>query len=196
VGIPVSLGRGGCQLLPIIVIENFITAFGLNISLYFTKVDHLHFNEVGKLISVFYAGFFVGAVGAGPLTLNKNPVTMTGLGLLLQSLGLANLLVASDPVILNSCMAFLGLTASFISVNALTALFHDEVLQKRLFKTFVRTSQDLPNSVSKGKSIYDSLKTSTAKEDIDLLAREILERSVKQNLTQHEIEGSHDAVPA
>ena len=68
-----------------------------------------------------------------------------------------------------------------LSHATLAALFHDEVLQKRLFKTFVRTSQDLPNSVSKGKSIYDSLKTSTAKEDIDLLAREILERSVKQN---------------
>jgi chromosome partitioning protein len=83
-----------------------------------------------------------------------------------------------------------------LSHATLAALFNDEVLQKRLFKTFVRTSQDLPNSVSKGKSIYDSLKASTAKEDIDLLAREIIERSVKPNLSKHKIEISNDTIPA
>lgn len=109
-------------LLPIIIMENFVTAFGLNISLYFTKVDHLHFREVGSLISVFYIGFFIGAVAAGPLTLNKNPVRMISHGLFAQSLILAALLVTSELFMLKLCMLLLGLTASCISVNALAAM--------------------------------------------------------------------------
>jgi len=65
-----------------------------------------------------------------------------------------------------------------LSHATLAALFNDESLQKRLFKTFIRTSQDLPNAVSKNKTIYDSLRASSAKEDIDLLAREIIEKSL------------------
>ncbi|HZW60734.1 MAG TPA: ParA family protein [Candidatus Babeliales bacterium] len=62
-----------------------------------------------------------------------------------------------------------------LSHQVLTSLVKDEDYNKRLFKTFIRTSQDLPNSVAKGKSIFDSLRPSTAKEDIDLLAREFIE---------------------
>lgn len=83
-----------------------------------------------------------------------------------------------------------------LSHATLAALFNDEYLQKRLFKTFVRTSQDLPNAVSKGKSIFDSLKASTAKEDIDLLAREILERSVVKTTPEIEETTSQEAVSA
>ncbi len=62
-----------------------------------------------------------------------------------------------------------------LSHEVLTSLVKDEDYSKRLFKTFIRTSQDLPNSVSKNKSIFDSVRSSTAKEDIDLLAREFIE---------------------
>lgn len=65
-----------------------------------------------------------------------------------------------------------------LSHATLAALFNDEFLQKRLFKTFIRTSQELPNAVSKNKTIFDSLRASSAKEDIDLLAREIIERAL------------------
>jgi chromosome partitioning protein len=68
-----------------------------------------------------------------------------------------------------------------LSHATLAALFNDESYQKRLFKTFIRTSQDLPNAVAKNKTIFDSLRSSTAKEDIDLLAREIIERLLIQN---------------
>jgi chromosome partitioning protein len=64
---------------------------------------------------------------------------------------------------------------TFLSHTVLTSLFSDSEYQRRLFKTFIRTSQELPNSVSKCKTIYDSLKSTTAKEDIDLLAREIID---------------------
>lgn len=62
-----------------------------------------------------------------------------------------------------------------LSHQVLTSLFKDETYNERLFKSFIRTSQDLPNSVAKSKSIFDFLRNSTAKEDIDLLAREFIE---------------------
>jgi chromosome partitioning protein len=68
-----------------------------------------------------------------------------------------------------------------LSHQVLTSLFKDEDYNKRLFKTFIRTSQDLPNSVAKSKSIFDSLRKSTAKEDIDLLVREFIEMSIINN---------------
>ena len=61
-----------------------------------------------------------------------------------------------------------------LSHKTLAVLFNNSEYQKRLFKTFVRTSQELPNSISKEKTIFDSLKPTTAKEDIDLLAREFI----------------------
>lgn len=66
---------------------------------------------------------------------------------------------------------------TLLSHQILKALFEDEEYNKRLFKSFIRTSQDFPNSISKNKTIFDNLRSSTAKEDIDLLAREILDIS-------------------
>ena len=71
---------------------------------------------------------------------------------------------------------FDGRTA--LSHETLKTLFNDDKYRSRLFKTFIRTSQDLPNAVAKGKTIFDSLRSSTAKEDIDLLTREIVEFSL------------------
>jgi len=62
-----------------------------------------------------------------------------------------------------------------LSHQVLTALLADEKFNGKLFKSFIRTSQEFPNSISKGASIYDSLKPSTAKEDIDLLCRELID---------------------
>lgn len=64
-----------------------------------------------------------------------------------------------------------------LSRQILQFLYKDEqsIYKDRLFTTFIRTSQDLPNSIAQNKSIFDSFKRSTAKEDIDLLAREIIE---------------------
>ena len=74
-----------------------------------------------------------------------------------------------------------------LSHQVLTSLVKDEDYNKRLFKTFIRTSQELPNSVAKSRSVFDSLRASTAKEDIDLLAREFIEISRIKN----QIEPTH-----
>jgi chromosome partitioning protein len=73
-----------------------------------------------------------------------------------------------------------------LSHTTLAALFNDEKYRNRLFKTFIRTSQELPNAVAKEKTIFDSLRSSTAKEDIDLLTREIIEFSlIKPECNSH-----------
>ncbi|WP_029463781.1 ParA family protein [Rickettsiella massiliensis] len=77
-----------------------------------------------------------------------------------------------------------------LSHKVLTALFNDSEYQKRLFKTFIRTNQELPNSVSKGKSIFDSIRASSAKEDIDLLSREFIELTKIENTLDAEKKSS------
>ena len=63
---------------------------------------------------------------------------------------------------------------TILSTDYISQLIKDPYLSTILLKSVVRTSQNFPNMKSKGKTIFDSLKKSTAKEDIDALAREIL----------------------
>lgn len=68
-----------------------------------------------------------------------------------------------------------------LSHQVLTALLSNDNFNSKLFKSFIRTSQEFPNSISKGLSIFDSLKPSTAKEDIDLLCHEIIDLCKNHN---------------
>lgn len=65
-------------------------------------------------------------------------------------------------------------TRTSLSHEVLSQLIKHDTLSKKLFKTYVRLSQDFPNSVSVGQSVFDTLKVTSAKEDIDQLTREIL----------------------
>lgn len=62
-----------------------------------------------------------------------------------------------------------------LSHETLNLLVQHPVYSKDMFKSYIRVSQEFPNIIAQGVSIYDSLKNSTAKEDIDLLTREILQ---------------------
>lgn len=62
-----------------------------------------------------------------------------------------------------------------LSHEVLSTLIKHPVYGEKMYKTYVRTNQDFPNSIARGQSIFDSLKMTTAKEDIDLLTRELLE---------------------
>ncbi len=77
-----------------------------------------------------------------------------------------------------------------LSHQVLAALFNDKAYQARLFKTFIRTSQELPNAIAKGKTIFDSLKSTTAKEDIDLLSREFIELAKVLSTQQLSVESA------
>ncbi len=63
---------------------------------------------------------------------------------------------------------------TLLSTDYLRQLIKDPLLSKRLFKSIIRTSQEFPNMKNRGKTIFDYLRKSTAKEDIDSWAREIM----------------------
>jgi len=62
-----------------------------------------------------------------------------------------------------------------LSHQVLTYLLEHSAYKECIFRSYIRQSQEFPNTFYKHMSIFDSIKFSTAKEDIDLLTREILE---------------------
>lgn len=76
---------------------------------------------------------------------------------------------SSIKIILNK---FDGRTS--LSHSVLSAFKEQPRYKEKAFKTFIRTSQEFPNSIDKGKTIFDSLRSSSAREDLDLLAREFI----------------------
>jgi chromosome partitioning protein len=64
-----------------------------------------------------------------------------------------------------------------LSHEVLSTLIKHPIYGEKLYKTYVRISQEFPNAIARGQSIFDALKMTTAKEDIDLLTREVLEIS-------------------
>jgi chromosome partitioning protein len=66
-------------------------------------------------------------------------------------------------------------TRTFLSHEVLSTLIKHPVFGERLFKTYIRASQDFPNSIANRQSIFEVVKATSAKEDVDLLTREILD---------------------
>jgi chromosome partitioning protein len=62
-----------------------------------------------------------------------------------------------------------------LSHEVLSTLIKHPIYGEKMYKTYVRTNQEFPNAIARGQSVFDSLKMTTAKEDIDLLTRELLE---------------------
>ena len=48
-----------------------------------------------------------------------------------------------------------------------------EIFGKLMYKIYIRNSQEFPNAIARGESIFDTLKPTSAKEDIDLLLSEM-----------------------
>jgi chromosome partitioning protein len=65
-------------------------------------------------------------------------------------------------------------TRTSLSHEVLSTLIKHPIYAEKLFKTYVRASQEFPNSITNSESIFDNLKSSSAKEDIDLLTKELL----------------------
>lgn len=64
-------------------------------------------------------------------------------------------------------------TRTFLSHEVLITLIKHPIFGERLFKTYILASQDFPNSITNKQSIVDFIKFTSAKEDVDLLAREV-----------------------
>jgi chromosome partitioning protein len=61
-----------------------------------------------------------------------------------------------------------------LSHETLSILIKHPIYSLKLFKNYIRANQEFPNVIAQGISIYDSLRSTTAKEDIDMLTKEIL----------------------
>jgi chromosome partitioning protein len=64
---------------------------------------------------------------------------------------------------------------TILSTDYITQLLKDPKFSEKLLKAVIRTSQEFPNAKKKNKTIFDTLKKSTAKEDIDSLTKEIFQ---------------------
>jgi chromosome partitioning protein len=62
-----------------------------------------------------------------------------------------------------------------LSNEILRSLINHDVFKTLLCKTIIRSSQDFPNAIFSGTNIYSNLKTTPAKEDVDVLTQELLE---------------------
>ncbi len=65
-----------------------------------------------------------------------------------------------------------------LSQEAFRHLISDPRYQGKLLKNYIRSTQDFPNSIAINGSIFEGLKSTIAKEDIDLFTRELLEFSI------------------
>jgi len=63
---------------------------------------------------------------------------------------------------------------TILSQDALQTLINHHNYRSNMLQTYVRTSQEFPNAIANGQTIFDSVKPSIAKSDIDHLTREIL----------------------
>ncbi len=64
---------------------------------------------------------------------------------------------------------------TMLSRNMISRLLENEFYRESLFNTYIRQNQDFANSCANCESIFDSIKPSSAKEDIDFLTKEILD---------------------
>jgi len=61
-----------------------------------------------------------------------------------------------------------------LSHDKLDYLRNSPTYKQKLYSTYIRTSQDFPNAIDSGQTIFDVFKETSAKEDIDLLTKEML----------------------
>ncbi len=64
---------------------------------------------------------------------------------------------------------------TILSQDALNMLVNHPLYRDFLLQSYVHTSQEFPNAIAKGQTIYDNVKPSLAQDDIDNLTKEILQ---------------------
>lgn len=65
-------------------------------------------------------------------------------------------------------------TRTALSTEVLTTILNHDVFKHLICNTFIRSCQEFPNMIYSGSNIFASLKNTTAKEDIDLFTKEVL----------------------
>ena len=67
-----------------------------------------------------------------------------------------------------------------LSNEVLARIINHKTFQKMICNTFVRSCQDFPNMLYASSNIFSNTKSSAAKDDIDLLTKEILNLETKK----------------
>jgi chromosome partitioning protein len=67
-----------------------------------------------------------------------------------------------------------------LSSEVLAKIMNHALFQKMTFNTFIRSCQDFPNMLYATTNIFSNTKSSAAKDDIDLLTKEILNLNIKK----------------
>lgn len=62
-----------------------------------------------------------------------------------------------------------------LSHEVIQTLMKHEIFSELMYKIYIRNSQEFPNAIARGDSIFDVLKGTSAKEDIDLLLSEMFQ---------------------
>ncbi len=63
---------------------------------------------------------------------------------------------------------------TILSQDALHMLSKHPLYAPHLLQSYIRTSQEFPNAIARGKTIFDQIKPTIAKTDVDSLTRELL----------------------
>ena len=83
---------------------------------------------------------------------------------------------------------------TILSQDALHMLSKHSGYAPHLLQTYIRTSQEFPNAIARGKTIFDQVKPTIAKVDVDSLTRELLQigsfAKVKSKLHNFNLEES------
>lgn len=96
------------RVLPVVIFEQLVAAFCLNISAYFTKVDNMHFGKIGEYISFFYWGCLIGALLGAFLTLRIRSTKISGVCLVALGISLYFLCFSTDTFKICLAMLFMG----------------------------------------------------------------------------------------
>lgn len=70
---------------------------------------------------------------------------------------------------------------TILSDKTLQTIFNDESEQGNTLSTAVRQSQEIPNIIDQKLNLFSSVKKSVAKDDFDLLTKELLEIEIQKN---------------
>lgn len=65
-------------------------------------------------------------------------------------------------------------TRNNLSHDKIDLLRKSQAYKERFYSSYIRMSQDFPNAIENGQSIYDNFRESAAKEDLNLLVQEML----------------------
>lgn len=108
-------------VLPLILMDSFITSLCLNIAVYFTKVRHFEPLLIGEALSLYYGGSFLGALTGGALTLKFSTMRISSLSCITLGIAFFLLLNTNDVFYVKPLMIGIGFLINLLSTSNITS---------------------------------------------------------------------------